>query len=40
MPEIYFDIEVYSCFLNCPFEEGNSFWLMSTSNIQLVMQGA
>ena len=40
MPEIYFDIEVYSCFLNCSFEEGKTFWLASTSNMQLVMQGA
>ena len=38
MPKIYFDIEVYSCFLNCPFEEGKTFWLMSTSKMQLVMQ--
>ena len=38
MPKIYFDIEVYSCFLNFPFEDGKTFWLMSTSKMQLVMQ--
>ena len=33
MPEIYFDIEAYSCFLNYPFKKGKTFWLMSTSNM-------